>query len=1492
MKSRPFGVSPRMSSASASRADDPTTLNTLPIPLPPRQSIVHGPLATTTVITTIVEGDATVEKSSGHRHSHGDGSATAPASMNDRESGPASRQSPRRLPPPPPAPPPQYSQCAGFLTKDETDLRALRQTRSLFLCGRGLLSLRHIQHLPDMLSLRFLSVHMNSIKELESGCLRTLRHLVELDLSANELREIPPGCWDGLGHLERLNLSSNQLTRLGPAAFSPLASLQWLALGFNSISDVSGLRSVPASARLAYVDLCANRIARLDEVIDALTPHRAHLQELRLESPPSPSPMTTAPADGGACYPSATTSASLSDSLSGAIAHWPIQQNPCCLSTGSAARGAGGGKEEGSGGAASGRGISRASAAARSHPADTNYVERLLSYFPRLLVVNGVSYGVDPLHFLRQQRQPRELEAQAGEETSAADVTTAVANTSPLALLPDVDESKRSPPLHRVGSAKSRQAGVGTLGDSTPASHAFAQLLRRPLPHPLLSSSSSSTRSPSLALPESPKKRRRGHNRHRTSSRSRACSSSRHRSHASACHSSTPRESSRHGHRAAAAPAAAAQKGHDSDRMVPPSESAAPAITSPTPSQQGPQATVSSAVASAPQRAPETDIVSVAPAGGASRREVPLRHGRRSTAAKPRRASLRRHSSSNTSSCATSPFSATVPSLAEVSPSVPQEHPRRQPPQTIPSASNAATPHARKLHFDAAAVTSIPEASQTPSATPSTGQLMPSGEKSSEPTLLQMSPSPAGVTDSSEVSPPAATASGQREHCGGDGASHPNHGSLATSTGGGTATRGIANERATLDPLPPLAGAGLATALRWRPKRISRGTCTERGAGTPSSVSRDAKLAAEVEQLQEQLALRTTTISDLRRHLDLTRAQYVEGQREAQQRQQQLRCQVSALKDELARRGEEMTILQRKQQAQLNRAVDSVRAEWVRRLEAAEQQSAKAYAEAAAAWESRLARAEEEKLHLQQTVTVRAAHVATLERQICAMETEMQTLRDHAVMQQRHWAARAGLLLAEADSRRLLATSAATSCAQLYHSFSDSFIRLHAEALQEAVRGREQAEEALREQQATWRTQVTVYEDAIRHAASAVRNAVTGKHTADHLPPLPPVRTLSALSEALPMAWATFPSPTPAGVTAPQLELLVLSDHSSSSPAASVQDTKEDDQRDRRWPTVERAAADDSALVSTPTTESLRVAQGDDSGHAAAASCGAASDALKQMADVDAADTVTEYWRGACGRVEAQLHRVEAALHVATLTQQSMATENTRLLSQVEALEAEKKELTAIQSTSGVISQERDNLLRTLHTLRADMERKDAALDALEEEAHAKLNEKRHRIAELEERVEVLTAQQTRATEVNASMRGELETAQAAVERLQRELVNEKERCKVVAQQQSEQMPDLERKQRELFELLATRNAEAHQHQLEKKTLVHTLTIAREQLVRLYDSHQHLSSAHASAKEEITRLQMKLDTAQQQVHDIQEATRAKQKATFEVLSHLMTNTAL
>ncbi|KAG5502821.1 hypothetical protein JKF63_04589 [Porcisia hertigi] len=1291
-----------------------------------------------------------------------------------------------------------------------------------------------------MLSLRFLSVHMNSIKELESGCLRTLRHLVELDLSANELRGIPEGCWEGLGHLERLNLSSNQLTRLGPTAFTFLDSLRWLSLGFNNIKDVSGLRSVPASAPLAYVDLCANCIATLDEVIDALSSHRAHLQELRLESPSAqPFIMTTAE-DGGVLPPLAMTSTFLSHTEGGAAAHWLIHENPCCLSSVSATQDASGSTAE--------------DFAAASSPFATTYVERLLSYFPHLLVVNGFSYGVDPLRALRQQRQSQELEVWA-EETSVGELRSSVADAPPLALLPHADKSTQSRTLHHLGAPVSSKVGVGAFGDNdnitTPVSDAFARLLRRPLPR-LRRSSSSSSGSTSSTSSKGHEKRRRSRDRHRTCSRNRTRSSSQHRRHASSSLSPSPRELPRHRHRAAAAPVAAAAGRQGASGMVPPPERAGLVTEKTRSTQDSSRSPPPSALKSAPLERNERDGQGTVTADTVNSWKGPPPHiGRRTAVAKPRRASLRRRSLSNTTLSATSPLSGTASSPSAVSPSTAYPYPGDQKPQTISSSSRTTTPHARKLRFEAAsaATSATAEAPCAPSGIASPGQRGPPGDKSSGLVLLT-SPSPAGITDTSDISPPVVAGRGQCECCGSYGKHSEAEEITATTTGGCGGTACVAvKERATLDLPPPLAGAGSVTPLRWRPKQVSRGTCTDYGAEAPLAPSRDAELAARVEQLQEQLALRATTINDLRRHLDLTRTQYVEGQREAQQRQKQLRSQVSALKDELARRGEEVTILQRKQEVQLNRAVESVRAEWVRRLEEAEQLRAETAEEARVAWEERLACAEKEKLHAQQMLMVKAAELATLERQTQAMGMDMRAMRDRAATLQRNWAARTGLLLAEAEERCSLESTAAASRAQLCRSFYGASQRIHMEALREADRCRERAEEALREQQVTWKAHVAAYEDAMRHAASEVRHVVTGRHS-DHI--------------------------DSRQVTSAQEDIKAKNGTRGCAPLS-----------------VERSAVDDSALVSTATAVSLNDTQGDDSGHDAAAVCVAASDALMPIPGETAEGVVAEYWKSACVRVEAQLHRVETALHVATLTQQSMAAENTRLLSQVEALETEKKEaLAALQSSSGVAAQERDNLLRTLHTLRADMGKKDAALDVLEEEAHAKLNEKRHRIAELEGAVEALSTQQARATEVNASMREQLEAAQAAVERLQQELADAKERCKTVVHLQAEQVPDLERKQRELSELLATRNAEAHQHQLEKRTLVHTLTTAREQLVRLHDSHKHLLGVHASAKEQITRLQAELDTARRQVSDLQEVTRAKKKATLEVLSHLMASDAL
>ncbi|KAK7200362.1 Leucine rich repeat/Leucine Rich Repeat [Novymonas esmeraldas] len=1290
---------------------------------PPPSSVVYGPRTTTTVTTTVVGDDA-----------NGRPTSRTITAAGER------LPSPAPAPPAPPAapqrrPPALRHAAASDDDAPAADLRALRQTRSLFLCGRGLLSLRHIEHLPEMTALRSLSVHMNNIKTLEGGCLRTLRHLVELDLSANELREVPAGCWDGLGRLERLNLSSNQLTHLGPTAFASLVALRWLSIGFNGLRDVSGLRSIPAAASLSYVDLCANHIKTVDEVMDALAPHRAHLQELRLLSPSATMQLAGADtmADG------ATPEDGEGDVSVGPS--WPIEENPCCSGGGSdsspAARGT---RAVARGG---GRGGRRATPSAES----TGCVERLLAHFPRLLVVNGVAYGVDPLHALRQQRQ--ELEC-AGDDVVVK------------------DEPPPAPPLQITGDVDTPAAD-----DPSCSSSAFAELLSRPLPRlPRLSPSSSSS-SPSASSTPSREGGRRHGSRHRRRGGSRHGS---HRRHAASASRSPPRDSSRHHRRRSTEPERGA--------------SAAVVVATAAPPQQD-------------QLEPPPPPPLLQSTSGDCRADGALAgllhapHGRRTPAAKPRRASLRRRVSASTTtssssasppvpSAATSPFSDATAAAAT---------PRAVPPPAME--------RARRLRFDASAATASPD---TPSSRSAGGGRAVADEVSS----------PDGVIDARSTPPHgAATVDDRRSAGAGD----------------------TALSAAPLPAPPP--------PLRWRPKQVSRGTCTEAVPGPAAAAAveallpppppplQEAQLAAQVEQLQTELALRTATLGDLRQHLDLTRAQYMETQREAQQRQQQLRSQVAALKDELARRAEETAIVQRKQQAQLNRAVEAVKAEWSQRREEVDRHSA----EAAAEWEARLARAEEETLSLQQTCTVRAAQVATLERQTAAMAAEMRAMRERAAVQSRDWSARTALLLAEANARRSVEAAAAATCALLSRTLASSVARLHSEALAEACRCRDAAEAALRAQQLAWATQMAAYDEALRHAARE------GYHA----------------------------TPTPSAA-AP--EVSALSDPHSSRPLAS-------------------AGADVSALVHSPVAAPLCAPPDNERTETAALDAVAAQAVVTLATGADATGAVSAYWREACAVVEARLGRVEAALQVATGTQQSMAAENTRLLRQVEALQAERQTVEAAhESASTVTAQERENLLRTVRTLRAEMERKDAALDALESEAHSKLAEKRHRIAALEAALEELTTQHTRATETSATTRAQLEEAQAAVEALRRELAESQERCTAAAQQQAEQLPNLERKHRELAELLATRNAEAHQHELERKTLVHTLTVAREQLVRLHEAYQHLSRAEASTREHSARLEAELSATRQHVRDVQESTRAKQKATFEMLSHLMTSDSL
>lgn len=332
------------------------------------------------------------------------------------------------------------------------------QTRSLFQCHQGLLSLRHIRHLEKMTQLRSLNVHMNSIARVEG--LSTLHNLVELDLSANELHTLDPHCFDGLHRLRKLNLSSNYLTVIPADVLAPLRALQWLSVAFNELSDVAGLRCIPVTARLHHVDLCGNCIASLAAVEHALEPQREHLVELRLRTPHMSAALlhaavfgrsgthanTTAVAAGHdthsshACASStvmlahegqtwlnsdnnhnnssaAQTDASLVSRISATVAaltppdHLQLRENECC------------------------RAITETGVA---------YVRRLLDYFVRLRVLDGVRYGVDPLPHLHDTLEHDDARLLSDVPSSVWRMSS---SSSPASCMPREDVSRaRQPP--------------------------------------------------------------------------------------------------------------------------------------------------------------------------------------------------------------------------------------------------------------------------------------------------------------------------------------------------------------------------------------------------------------------------------------------------------------------------------------------------------------------------------------------------------------------------------------------------------------------------------------------------------------------------------------------------------------------------------------------------------------------------------------------------------------------------------------------------------------------------------------------------------------------------------------------------------------------------------------------------------------------------------------------------------------------------------------
>nr|CCC94697.1 putative leucine-rich repeat protein (LRRP) [Trypanosoma congolense IL3000] len=131
-----------------------------------------------------------------------------------------------------------------------------------------------------MPNLSSLNVHMNAISRLE--CLGNLQNLTELDVSANELRIIDEKAFVCLSRLRHLNLSSNCLTSL--CGFRHLPSLEWLSLSFNELNSVEELQRLPSPQKLAYLDVCGNKIPTSVKLLKSLE-KCCDLKELRVEVP-------------------------------------------------------------------------------------------------------------------------------------------------------------------------------------------------------------------------------------------------------------------------------------------------------------------------------------------------------------------------------------------------------------------------------------------------------------------------------------------------------------------------------------------------------------------------------------------------------------------------------------------------------------------------------------------------------------------------------------------------------------------------------------------------------------------------------------------------------------------------------------------------------------------------------------------------------------------------------------------------------------------------------------------------------------------------------------------------------------------------------------------------------------------------------------------------------------------------------------------------------
>lgn len=352
---------------------------------------------------------------------------------------------------------------------------APHSTKSLSLIHQNITALRHLKDLPTLRSLLALRLHMNHIRLIEPGIFKPLTALEELDMSANDLTCVEDTAFLGLGRLRRLDLSGNAIQTLSRQCLAPLGSLQWMTVAFNELRDIDAMLSLPPSSHLWYLNIAGNRIPHLSHVERALREQKPYLTTLclRVLLPPKGEAMGEDLPEG------------IKDGQGGpSTPPFLCRENPFV--------------------------VSPTGASPSTVPSATSsswYDRRLVDTFPSLVVLDGVTVAVDPLRAALQTPQKRHLNgvgyAQAEGSGNASEGETcdtlprrestgnevyrteeAVARpTPPFPLFSDSLPSLPgpSPPLRAMSMPQRRTA---TAWPAVPARQRVWSLPRKPHPIP------------------------------------------------------------------------------------------------------------------------------------------------------------------------------------------------------------------------------------------------------------------------------------------------------------------------------------------------------------------------------------------------------------------------------------------------------------------------------------------------------------------------------------------------------------------------------------------------------------------------------------------------------------------------------------------------------------------------------------------------------------------------------------------------------------------------------------------------------------------------------------------------------------------------------------------------------------------------------------------------------------------------------------------------